>query len=227
MWIDVILSPALLPDAFHASDTAPVSAVAIDILRATTVMVTALQCRVDGIVPVSSVAEGFALKEQNPDWLLAGEVEGLPPEGFHFGNSPLEFSSATAEELAGKKLIMSTTNGTRLIQKISRRLREGRDALYIGAMLNREALCQQVVQDSSQALYFCCAGQKDRVGIEDVAFAGYAIQRLQQLMGDASTSLGDGAHLALSLVRGASSPQDLLYQSHHGQELIQDRKSVV
>jgi 2-phosphosulfolactate phosphatase len=221
MWIDVILSPALLPERLDSPGEVPVTAVAIDILRATTVMVTALQCRVNGILPVSSPEEGLELQRQNPDWLLAGEVEGLPPEGFHFGNSPLALTTAQPDTLAGKNLIMSTTNGTRLIHRVSRLLTPERDTLYIGALMNREALCQRVASDAGRSLYFCCAGQKGRVGIEDVAFAGYAIQRLQELLGTESLTLGDGAHLALSLIQGADSPQELLYRSHHGQELIQ------
>src|SRR5690348_13081269 len=80
----------------------------IDVIRATSTIVTALAQGTPGVVPVASVADAFALKERNPGALLAGERGGQALPGFDLGNSPEDF---TAERVEGRPIILTTTNG--------------------------------------------------------------------------------------------------------------------
>jgi 2-phosphosulfolactate phosphatase len=55
--------------------------VVIDVLRAFTTAAFAFAAGAADITLVGAIEEAFALRERNPDLLLAGEVYGLPIEG--------------------------------------------------------------------------------------------------------------------------------------------------
>jgi 2-phosphosulfolactate phosphatase (EC 3.1.3.71) len=85
--------------------------VLIDVLRATSVIVTALANGAASVKPVSSVRA--ALSEKASDVLVCGERKSVKPKGFDLGNSPYEYSK---EKVANKKIVLTTTNGTRAVQ---------------------------------------------------------------------------------------------------------------
>jgi 2-phosphosulfolactate phosphatase len=84
--------------------------VAIDVIRAFTTTAVAFARGVDDIVLVGEVAGAFDLAERYPEYLLAGERDGLKVDGFDLGNSPAEFAQA---DLTGRGIILTTTNGVR------------------------------------------------------------------------------------------------------------------
>ena len=84
--------------------------IVIDVIRAFTVSHIAFLCDAREIFLVNTVEEAFALKDRHPDYLLAGEVAGLPIAGFDLDNSPHTFSNAA---IAGKSLVQKTTNGVK------------------------------------------------------------------------------------------------------------------
>ena len=90
--------------------------VVIDMLRATSVITTALANGAKKIIPILTVEEAFKVKEElegsNIDSLLGGERRALKIDGFDFTNSPLEY---TSDKVKDKSIILSTTNGTRAI----------------------------------------------------------------------------------------------------------------
>jgi 2-phosphosulfolactate phosphatase len=214
--VEVLLSPLEPLRIFNSNQ--PTAIVAIDALRATTTMVTAFQCGVEAIIPVSSVEEARDLQEANPSWLLAGEVGGIAPEGFQLGNSPLEWL-ARSEELMGKTLIMSTTNGTRLLKRLQQETQHPQDILFIGALVNRSILCEEILQGPFATVLLCCAGHEGQVSLEDTACAGYLTQRLQGLS-ENPLLLGDGARIALGMAQEYPEPLDIFQQSTHSQTLI-------
>ncbi|HQW86465.1 MAG TPA: 2-phosphosulfolactate phosphatase, partial [Flavobacteriales bacterium] len=116
-----------LPDQYplYAQDMDIV--VVIDVLRATSAMVTAFEHGVERIIPVSTVEEArqFLGREGH---IVAAERNGEVVEGFQYGNSPLAFRGP---EVAGKTLVMTTTNGTRTIA-----MAQGAKRMVIGAFLN-------------------------------------------------------------------------------------------
>ncbi|WP_221321157.1 2-phosphosulfolactate phosphatase [Actinoplanes sp. L3-i22] len=83
--------------------------VVIDVIRAFTTAAVAFERGVTEISCAPSVRGGRDLRRRYPDRLLVGEVDGLKPADFDFGNSPLEMSAA---ELRGRRLIQATSNGT-------------------------------------------------------------------------------------------------------------------
>jgi len=96
---------ATLENCHEATDTA----VVIDVIRAFTNAAFAFSRGVEKIYPVSKVEEALTMKQQNPGLLACGEVGGLPPEGFDFGNSP---SQVATLDLRGRTLVQRTGAGT-------------------------------------------------------------------------------------------------------------------
>ncbi|MCE1254590.1 MAG: 2-phosphosulfolactate phosphatase [Anaerolineae bacterium] len=83
--------------------------VVIDVLRAFTTAAYIFAAGAEDITLVSTVEEAFRIKQQHPDYLLAGESNTLPIEGFDFGNSPSDFLNVN---LKGKHFVQRTSCGT-------------------------------------------------------------------------------------------------------------------
>ena len=155
--IDVCLTPALLSQ----HDVREKVVVVVDILRATSTMVTAFAHGMAAIRPVAQVEECRALQHQG--YLTAGERDGIKIEDFDFGNSPFDYQQ---DALRGKSLAMTTTNGTVAIEQA-----KGARELIIGAFLNIRAVRDHIRQQEHDVLVVC-AGWKGHVNLEDTLFAG-------------------------------------------------------
>lgn len=83
--------------------------IVIDVIRAFTTAAFAFAAGAEEIILVGEVEEAFSLREQRPDTLVMGEVGGLPPKGFDFGNSPSALMNAN---LTDRRLIQRTSRGT-------------------------------------------------------------------------------------------------------------------
>ena len=101
-----------LPNFAAAEDFVGGTVVVIDVLRATTTIVFALEAGATEVIPCLEVGDARAMAEKFPPGtaVLGGERNGLPIEGFDLGNSPSEY---TPETVGGKTVIFTTTNGTR------------------------------------------------------------------------------------------------------------------
>jgi len=135
--------------------------VVIDVLRATSAITTALHCGVNAIIPVSSVEEARAYKAQG--YIAGAERDGQVVEGFDFGNSPYAYMG---EEMRGKTVVLTTTNGTKAIQMAS-----DREIVVIGCLNNLEYLCQWLCEQHRNTLILA-SGWKDKINLEDTICAG-------------------------------------------------------
>lgn len=181
MKIDVVFLPAEL----EGRDLSDSVCIVLDIFRATTSIVTAIDNGCAAILPVLSVAEGKHLAQQREACLFAGERHSLKIDGFDFGNSPLEFS---AEKVKGRQIIMTTTNGT-----VAIRATEGAFRTLIGSFLNAAAVCQQALAVEKDIL-IVCAGTERRFSLEDALCAGLLVELLQA--GGSEAVLSDSAYAA-------------------------------
>lgn len=109
--------------------------IVVDVLRASSTIVTLLERGCLRVVAAAHVDEARALKDRLPGHLLCGESGGLPPEGFDYGNSPVEFSCL---DLAGKSAILATTNGTRALAEVA----DTAAAVLVGCLLNLTAVVE-------------------------------------------------------------------------------------
>jgi 2-phosphosulfolactate phosphatase len=157
------LSPALL----HLYDVSNSIVVIIDVLRATSTIAAALNNGAKYVIPVDSVSRCIELSKQI-DGISAGERDGKVAEGLEHGNSPFEYPE---EFIGGKTLVLTTTNGTRLLQMA---LEKGAREIITGAFSNLSAVCDHLMEMKLPVI-LGCAAWKDRVNMEDTLFAGAVI----------------------------------------------------
>jgi 2-phosphosulfolactate phosphatase len=163
------LSPALL----HLYDVNQAIVVIIDVLRATSTIATALHNGAKCVIPVDSVAKCIELGRQI-DGITAGERDGMIAEGLEHGNSPFEYPR---EFVGGKTLVLTTTNGTKLLHMA---LDRGAGQIITGSFPNLSSVCRYLT-DQHQPVVLGCAAWKDRVNIEDMLFAGAVINQVRHL----------------------------------------------
>jgi 2-phosphosulfolactate phosphatase len=174
------LSPALL----HLYDVSNSVVVIIDVLRATSTIVTALYNGARCVIPVDSVSRCMELGRQIHG-ITAGERDGKIAEGLEYGNSPFEYPR---EFIEGQTLVLTTTNGTRLLHMA---LEKGAKEIVIGSFPNLAAVCDHVVEMKKDVM-LACAAWKDRVNMEDSLFAGAVISQVR----DHFTINCDSSHIA-------------------------------
>ncbi|MFD2248209.1 2-phosphosulfolactate phosphatase [Pontibacter ruber] len=162
--IDVCYSPELL----HLYDLKGKAVVAVDVLRATSTMVTAFAHGAADIIPVMQLEECRTFGEKG--CLTAAERDGIKAEGFDLGNSPFGYMNGNIE---GRTIAITTTNGTRAI-----RLSEEADEIIVGSFLNLQAVAQHLKELQLDVLVVC-AGWKGKFNLEDTLFAGALVERLQ------------------------------------------------
>ncbi|WNJ21126.1 2-phosphosulfolactate phosphatase [Pontibacter sp. G13] len=165
-FVHVCLTPALI-DQFDVSEAI---VVVIDILRATTTMCVAFDNGADHMVPVEHIDECESYKSRG--YLTAGERSGVQIEGFDFGNSPFSY---TPEAVQGKKISITTTNGTRAIKAAQSR---GAKEIVVGSFCNISLLTEWLIEQNEHVC-LVCAGWRDNVTLEDTIFAGALAKKLR------------------------------------------------
>lgn len=187
--------------------------VAIDVLRASSTMVTALANGARGIVPVAVPSEAVELRTKlgAENVLLGGERGGIKIENFDLGNSPLEY---TREIVSGKVIAMCSTNGTALYS-----LFRYSGAVRVACFLNLSAVSREIVEDGSDVAVLC-AGDEGDYSSEDTLCAGALIDKLADSSLE-NITLNDSAYLAV-LHYNASRERllDSLRDSSHGRDLV-------
>lgn len=187
------LSPALL----HLYDVTNTVVVVIDVLRATSTIATALYNGAKEVIPVDSVEKCIQLGRKLA-CVTAGERDGQIAPGLQYGNSSFEYPR---EFIAGKTLVLTTTNGTRLLHMA---LAKGATEIVTGSFLNLSAVCDHLLKMNKKVI-LACAAWKDKVNMEDTLFAGAVIARIKE-----SFSINcDSSHIAENLYHQA---KDDLYE---------------
>lgn len=216
MQIDVILTPAEFP-TLGARDLSATTCVVFDVLRATSSMLTALHHGAEAIIPVSEIAEALAIKQHQPDVLLAGERNGLRIRkelsggtDFDFGNSPRDFSP---ERVRGQTIAWTTTNGTRALRACAHA-----EMILLGALVNHRALSDILDQLRPRHLLLVCAGTFEAAAFEDLFAAGALIDSLQHLT--MNESLSDSAQLVWHAYRHVSEDKELIVSSLNARRLL-------
>ncbi|QDG51533.1 2-phosphosulfolactate phosphatase [Persicimonas caeni] len=102
--------------------------VVIDVIRAFTTTHVAFLHGATEVLLAGEVDEAFALKEEHPDYVLAGERDAIKIEGFDLGNSPFDCAGC---ELDGHGMILSTTNGVRATLHAMQHGRDGHDGVVL------------------------------------------------------------------------------------------------
>ena len=183
--------------------------IAIDVFRATTTLTNALANGARQAIPALSPEGALSIKAtHHPDSLLGGERDSVLIDGFDLANSPLDYSP---EVVAGRTIVFTTTNGTRLLRAVRSAQR-----VYLGALINVHAVCDAAASTEEDVLV-TCAGSYGHVTMEDVLCAGACAERLRPFC----------AHVDMSAVasealwkRFGKDPLRHLTACEHGANLI-------
>ena len=158
-------------EALACTDLSQTTCVVFDILRATSSMITALANGAEQILPVATIEEALAAKAKYPEALLCGERDGLRITAaqtggteFDLGNSPREY---TADVVAGKTLISTTTNGTRALRACA-----NAEHTLVGSFLNLAAIADHLRAAVPENLVLVCSGTYEEAALEDTLAAG-------------------------------------------------------
>lgn len=211
MDLDVVLSArALDPDALRGR-----LVVVVDVLRASSTVITALANGARAVIPAADLGEAARLAASlDPEVsLVGGERGGAKLAGYAAGNSPLEYGP---EAVGGRTVVLTTSNGTAAMAFA----RAGASAV-VGAFLNAGAVAAHLraALDAGTPATVLCAGSGGRVSLEDTLCAGLLLDRTAGP--EAAARLGDSAQIAHALYRGS---QDhlarALFGAEHTQHLI-------
>ncbi|AKG24466.1 2-phosphosulfolactate phosphatase family protein [Calothrix sp. 336/3] len=205
-------TPELTP-----SDRAPECAIAVDVLRATSTMATVLAAGGEAIQVFSDLDQLIEVSEKwsQDKRLRAGERGGGKVPGFELGNSPLD---CTSELVDGRRLFISTTNGTRTLQRI-----QGAKTVLTGAFVNRKAVVEYLLSHRPETVWIVGSGWEGSYSLEDTACAG-AIAYSVSKLGNIPPEEIAGNDEVISAIALYSQWQDnllgLLHHASHGQRLL-------
>lgn len=203
-----VIDVAMLPSAIKPDSLGGQTVVVVDVLRATTTIINALQNGCREVLPKPSIEQARECHARMPQTsVMGGERQGKIVDGFQHGNSPLEYSS---DSVGGKSLILATTNGTVAMESC-----RSADRILIGAMVNVSAVAQLLVD--VEQVTVVCSGTDRLVTSEDIVFAGLLAERILELRGAGenpresereATKLTDPAAIALHHWRTLKSEVD-------------------
>jgi 2-phosphosulfolactate phosphatase len=160
--------------------------IVIDMLRATSVITTAIANGCKEVIPLLTVEEAMELvRENRQHHILGGERKALKIEGFDCSNSPLEYG---CESVKDKTIVLTTTNGTRAI-----RGSEGARNIIIGAMINGAAVAKKVLELNNDVV-IVNAGTYDEFSIDDFICSGYIIECISELSNVELSDIAVTAH---------------------------------
>lgn len=205
MICDVSLTPDAIPP-----DLRDTVVVVMDVLRATTTITYALQNGALSVIPCEEPADAFAVRERigAESVVLGGERDSVRIPGFDLDNSPLSY---TRENIAGKTVVFTTTNGTRALH---RAMQGAAKSVLCAAFVNLTAVVERLLQGRPTNVLLACAGSEGEVALEDVLLAGAIAQHL------AGAALADAAKAAMLAYQSAA--EDLIAaiaSSRHAQAL--------
>ncbi len=205
-------TPELTP-----TDRTPDCAIAVDVLRATTTIATALHAGAEAVQTFSDIEQLMQVSEK---WLpekrlRAGERGGSKVAGCDLGNSPLD---CTPERVQGRRLFITTTNGTRALQRV-----QNAPVVLAAAMVNRQTVVQYLLEQKPETVWLVGSGWEGSYSLEDTACAGAIAD---SLISQTDHSLGDIAGNdevvgALALyTQWKDKMLEMFHHASHGQRLL-------
>lgn len=187
--------------------------IVLDILFATSSIVTALANGCRSIVPVRDVSQALKFKENTPDpsYLYSGELNADTLDGF-IQPTPMALLNA---KLQDQHLVYCTTNGTVALNDCI-----GADKIYVGSLLNTQAVVDKILlSHPHQTILIVCAGSNNRFNLEDFYGAGAFVSSFSQAHNSADRHFTDTA-IAAQCVFDSGSALEILSNSRVGKMMI-------
>lgn len=187
--------------------------IVIDVLRATSTIVTALANGCQAIIPVLTSEEALEKRLTLPGSLLGGERDSLIIEGFDLGNSPFDY---VPEKVGGRRVIMTTTNGTRAIRDSI-----AAPMIWMASFVNMQSIVLAILREFErnhklQGIVVICAGTEERFDLPDTLCAGMFIDAV-----GSNVLLNDLGEAARMLYQSSEDHlMETIRNSVHGKKLI-------
>lgn len=187
--IGVYLSQSLVPDELTLKDK---NVVVVDVLRASSTILTALVNGAKEVIPAESVSVAARISKGLGNSILCGERNGKVIEGFKLGNSPFEY---TPENIKSKSLIFSTTNGTVAIAKS-----KYAKSCVLASFLNLSTVIEHLLAINEDFI-IVCSGKLNDFCVEDSVFAGLIISKLFEVKGKSNYALLDSGYISYQMAK--------------------------
>lgn len=212
MKLFVYHTPELTP-----TDSVPDCAIAVDVLRATSTMATALNAGAEAVQVFSDLDQLMEVSAQwSPDKRLrAGERGGGKVEGCDLGNSPLD---CTPEVVKGRRLFISTTNGTRALQRV-----QDAQTVLAGAFINRQSIVEYLLKHQPETIWIVGSGWEGSFSLEDTTCAGAIADSLVSALNLSLAELAGNDEVVGAIALYRQWQDHLLGMMHHashGQRLL-------
>ena len=195
----------------------PDCAIAVDVLRATTTIANAL---LSGAEAIQAFSDLDVLMKASEAWdadkrIRIGERGGKKVEGFDLGNSP---EACTPERVKGKRIFMSTTNGTRALESIRQA-----PTVLTAAFTNRARVVQHLVETQPETIWIVGSGWEGAFSLEDTTCAGAIAASLMAQTGQDLLSLAGNDETIGAYALYEVYKDDLLHMAKlasHGQRML-------
>ncbi|MGF1537203.1 MAG: 2-phosphosulfolactate phosphatase family protein [Elainellaceae cyanobacterium] len=210
MKLSVFHTPELTP-----SETVPACAIAIDVLRATTTIATALA---HGAEAVQAFSDIDLLLETSEAWpadkrIRVGERGGAMVKGCDMGNSPLDY---VPERVGNKRIFLSTTNGTRCLERIAHA-----PIVLTAALVNRHSAVRYLLKHRPETVWLVGSGWEGSYSLEDTVCAGAIAAALAEEVPLMTLAENDETVAAIALYRHWQADlEKLMHHASHGQRLL-------
>lgn len=204
MKVDIIFTA----DEISQEKTEGKICVVIDVLRATSVMITALHNGAEKIFPFKDIKIIQERCENLKNIIKCGERNALKIDGFDLGNSPLEF---TKEKVFGKDIYMSTTNGTKAVENSL-----SAEKIIICSFLNIKSVSKKLLEYKKDVV-IVCAGTNGKFSLDDTLCAGLIIKEMQK---HTEIQMNDVLLAAVRISESHEDIKDILKGSTHYERLL-------
>lgn len=186
--------------------------VVIDVLRASSTIITALAYGCRGLVPILSPEQAKEKAQQfkKEEVLLGGEREGRKIKGFDLGNSPREYQKEIVED---RIIIFSTTNGVKTLERV-----RGAFRIIIASFLNLQATFNYCSKFQGDIL-LACAGKEGYFSLEDTVCAGMLINSLRDIYSDTCQEVDTNLTAQILYKKFGNNILEMLRKSQHGRYL--------
>jgi 2-phosphosulfolactate phosphatase len=205
-------TPELTP-----TDKTPDCAIVVDVLRATSTIATVLASGGEAVQAFSDLDQLIGVSDNWPPEkrLRAGERGGAKVTGFELGNSPLD---CTPEVVKGRRLFISTTNGTRALQRV-----QDSPIVVAAALINRAAVVKFLLEKQPEIVWIVGSGWEGSFSLEDTVCAGAIAHSLLAQSQLSPAELAGNDELISAIALYAQWQNDLLglfHHASHGQRLL-------
>jgi 2-phosphosulfolactate phosphatase len=199
---------------YHTPELAPTGktpdcAIVVDVLRATSTIATVLASGGEAVQAFSDLDQLMAVSENWPaeKRLRAGERGGAKVAGFELGNSPLD---CTRELVQGRRLFISTTNGTRALQRI-----QDSPIVLAAALINRAAVVKFLLEKQPETVWIVGSGWEGSFSLEDTVCAGAIAHGVLQKSELSPDELAGNDEVISAIALYSQWQNDLLGLFHH------------